>query len=186
MKKFQRRCPPVWSGRIIGRFTTERWNMKGFRRSAVACAFIATAGLPTAAAAQGMTARLGTPTLIARVSVQVPVIVSCPPFDPSLTHYSGDIQVTVDQASGRQVAHGTGSLNGFLPNVLFPCDGAEYTLSVPVLASESGPPFHGGPAVFSVRAGAQAGLPCYPGSTNCFFGTSGQFAIVEPTAVNMH
>lgn len=159
---------------------------ENLRVAVVGAAFVSAVLVSTAAAAQGMTASIGTPNLIARVFVEVPVTVSCPPFDPSLTHYASNVEVKVQQASGRQVAQGVGSVNGFFPNVLIPCDGTEYTVTVPVLASPSGPPFHGGPAVFSATVTAQAGTPCFPGSTDCFFGGGGQFAIVGPTAVNMH
>ena len=140
----------------------------------------------TVANAQGLTVTIGAPDLSTdRVSITVPVTVSCAPFDASLTHFASDVRVTVQQASGRQIARGTGSITSFLPDLLFPCDTTEHTLTVVVLADPLGPPFHGGPAALSARVTASAGTPCFPGSTNCFTNLSGQLALVGPTTVNL-
>jgi hypothetical protein len=144
-----------------------------------------------AAAAPGMTVTLGAPDLSARVSIIVPVTVSCSPFDPSLTIISESVFVRVEQASGNQIVRGSGDIGsggifGNSPTVLFPCDATAHTVFVTVLADPAGPPFHGGPALFSANAGASAGLPCFPGSTFCFINVVSQFAFVGPTALVMH
>lgn len=77
-------------------------------------------------------------------------------------------------------------LFGFLPNLLFACDGSEYTVTVVILADPAGPPFHGGPAAFSATASATAGTPCFPGSTNCFFNLVGKSGTVDQIAINVH
>jgi hypothetical protein len=106
---------------------------------------------------------------------------------PSLTLIGEMASVSVEQASGKSIAHGSGSIFGSLNSALpFPCDGAAHTVSVNVLADPSGPPFHGGPAVFSAFAHAQAGTPCYPGSTNCFFIVADEGGNVGPTSLTMH
>src|SRR3954471_23260665 len=99
-----------------------------FARVAVVTSFVIASVLSsTVASAQGLTVAVGTPNLsIDRVSIIVPVAVSCAPFDSSLTHFASDVRVMVQQASGRQIARGTGSISAFSPNVLFPCDGGEY------------------------------------------------------------
>jgi hypothetical protein len=124
---------------------------------------------PAVAAAQDVTLRLGTPDLARdRVTVTVPVIVSCTPFDASLIHFMSGVEVTVRRAAGQEIARGTAMVTSVLPDLLFPCDGTEYTVPVVVFADPAGPPFHGGPAAFSASAFATAGTPCFPGSTNCF------------------
>jgi hypothetical protein len=133
----------------------------------------------TPAAADAMTVSIGDPQLSARVSITVPVTVSCTPFDPALTVVSEQVSVSAEQASGRDIARGYGSVYGSLtggPSLPFSCDGSAQTLSVDVLAQPGGPPFHGGPAVLTASAGATAAMPCYPGSTNCFFNYTSQSA----------
>jgi hypothetical protein len=140
-----------------------------------------------ATADSGMTMSLGSPNLLSRVAVSVPVTVSCSPFDPSLTLFSEGVSVSVAQASGTAIAHGSGFINsfsfgsGFTP--LFPCDNAGHTVTVNVFADPTGPPFHGGPAVFSASAGASAGLSCGPG---CFSNTFSETANLGPTTLTMH
>lgn len=138
-----------------------------------------------AAADSGMTMSLGTPNLLSRVAITVPVTVSCPSFDPSLILVGESVTVSVAQASGTAIAHGSGSASGS-GSSLFPCDGAAHQVTVNVPANTAGPPFHGGPAVFSAFANAEAGIPCFPGSTNCFFITAFQGAGVGPTTLTMH
>jgi hypothetical protein len=140
-----------------------------------------------AAADSGMTMSLGAPKLSSRVAISVPVTVSCSPFDPSLTLFSEGAGVSVEQASGTAIAHGFGFVNsynfgsGFTP--LFLCDNAGHTVTVNVLADTTGPPFHGGPAVFSASAGASAGLSCGPG---CFYNTVNESASFGPASLTMH
>jgi hypothetical protein len=137
-----------------------------------------------AAAEPGMTIRLGTPDLSSRVSIAVPVIVSCSPVDPSLTLFQEGVSVSVEQASGSAIAHGSGYIEAFDEStLLFPCDDAEHTVLVHVLADPAGPPFHGGPAVFSAFAGTTAGTPCGP---SCYYNYVFQGASVGPTTLTMH
>ena len=127
--------------------------------TAASCAVAA-----SAAQAQELTMRLGVPSTLDRVSVTEPVTLSCSGFDPSLTLFAEGVNMSVQQASGRSIAHGSAS--GF-PPAIFPCDGSQNTFSVVVSADPSGPPFHGGAAVFTASAGVSAGTPCGNG---CFFG----------------
>jgi hypothetical protein len=78
-------------------------------------------------------------TLSARVLVTVPVTFSCGPYD----QFQGTMgaSVTVEQASGNQIATGTGAIT----NVV--CDGTPHLQQVGVLATSR--PFHGGQAVAS-------------------------------------
>ena len=66
------------------------------------------------------------------------------------------VRVSVEQASGKRIARGAGSLNTFSP-VLFPCDDTAHTLSVGVLADPAGVPFKHGLAIFTSTAAAGAG-----------------------------
>lgn len=153
--------------------------------------FLITAALAAcAAAASGATAAtlsLGTPSLTSRVAVTEPVTVTCSAFDPSLTLFSESITVQVEQAAGQAVARASAFKGGFLPTLLFPCDGTQTTIPVTMTADPAGPPFHGGPAVFTASVGAAAGTPCFPGSNTCFTSPIvGQSASSGPVALNMH
>jgi hypothetical protein len=150
--------------------------------SATAVALVA-----TATAAQAMTVSLGAPTLLGRVSVNEPLSVSCSAFDPSLTLFSEGAFAQVEQAAGTKIARGSGSVSsGFLTDFLFPCDGTQNTVNVTISADPAGPPFHCGPAVFTASALAQAGTPCFPGSTSCFTNITSQSATAGPTQLNLH
>lgn len=140
----------------------------------------------TAATAQATTISLGAPSLSGRVAIIEPVTVSCLPLDPSLTLFEQSVNVSVEQGSGRSIARGSGSVGGFLPTLLFACDGNQKTVPVTVLADTAGPPFHGGTAVVSASASALAGTPCFPGATNCFFNLTGQSASTGPTTLHLH
>lgn len=133
-------------------------------------------------AAQAMTVSVGSPSLSARLLVTVPVTVSCSPFDPSLTLFSENVGATVEQASGRSIAHGSASQLVFQPEpMLFVCDGTNTTIPVQVSADTTGVPFHAGKAIVSASAGAAAGT-CF--GSSCFGNTS-QFATVPPTVVRL-
>ena len=138
-----------------------------------------------AASAQAMTISLGEANLSGRVAVTEPVTVSCTPFDPSLTLVGESINVTAEQASGRSIAHGTGGTMVFGSSLLFPCDGSQTTIPVTISADPSGPPFHGGTAVITASAFAQAGIPCV-GFPNCFQIVDSQTASTGATTVHMH
>jgi hypothetical protein len=151
----------------------------------VAAAF-AVCGAATASA-QAMTISVGpTASLSSRVAVTAPVTVSCTPFDPSLTLVDETINVTVEQASGRSVAHGTGSAGAFTPSLLFACDNSQATIPVTISADTSGPPFHGGTAVATAMAFAQAGIPCGFPAPGCFQILDSQTATSSATTVRMH
>ena len=109
-----------------------------------------------------MTLAVGSPELAARIAVTVPVTVTCNPFSPSLTLISQSVTVRVEQAAGRAIARGTGSLFTSFPSPqLFPCDGTAHELPVTVLGENpAGPPFHGGKAIVELVNGwAEAGTP---------------------------
>lgn len=134
-----------------------------------------------------MTIGLGTPSLSGRVSITEPVTVSCSPFDPSLTQFADVITVNLEQASGRAIATGFGSTGSFSPApLLFVCDGSQTTIPVTLLASPTGPPFHGGQAVFTASASAEAGTPCFPGSVGCYLNITSQSASTPPTTLRLH
>jgi hypothetical protein len=147
------------------------------RKFLLAVPVVAAVSAATAIAAQAMTITLGQPSLSARVAITVPVTVSCaPPSDPSLPLSSAGVSVSVEQAAGKQIAHGVTSLNfmgGPVPPP-FTCDGTNQTLNVTVLADPSGAPFHGGQAVVSASAFASFGF------------IEGQSASVGPTALHLH
>src|ERR1700748_1468963 len=100
-----------------------------FRWLVPATAIVVVCAAP-AAAAGAMTVTLGTPNLTGRVAITVPVTVTCSAFDPSLTLSNEGINMQVEQASGRAIAHGASSSFGFVPNLLFPCDGSQSTIPI--------------------------------------------------------
>src|SRR4051794_39656912 len=110
----------------------------------LAVASLAAAG--PAAAAADMTVAVGQPGLMAGVSVNVPVTVTCAVSDPTFTQSSDSITVSIAQAVDKAIAHGTGyasggsSMFGPIP-LLFPCDGTPKTVAVAVPAATDGPPF---------------------------------------------
>jgi hypothetical protein len=138
-----------------------------------------------AASAQAMTISLGTANLLGRVAITEPVAVSCTPFDPSLMLLDESMNVSVEQASGRSIAHGTGGSGAFGSPLLFPCDGSQTTVAVTISADTSGPPFHGGTAVVNASASANAGVPCgvFPG---CFTIVASQTASTGAATVHLH
>lgn len=142
----------------------------------------------TASAAEAMTITSGTPSLTGRVAIVAPVTVTCTPFDPTLTLTAETINVQVEQAAGKAIAHGSGGSTSFAPKVLFPCDGSsQSTIPITIYADPAGPPFHGGTAVFTETASAGAATPCFPGSTTCFTNPSaGQTASTGAVALAMH
>lgn len=145
----------------------------------------ACAGIPSTADA--MTVSLGTPSLTSRVAITEPVTVACSPFDSSLTLFSENIHIDVEQAAGKAIAHGSATTGSFLPALLFTCDGGQSTVPMTLYADPTGPPFRGGQAVFTVAGSASAGTPCFPGSTTCFTNPiAGQSATEGPTALNLH
>src|SRR5436190_6521373 len=145
------------------------------------------AGSAAAAANADLTMTVGSPTLGGKVLITVPLTITCSPFDLSLTPISAGAFVSVEQASGRSIAQGFGLVGGSMgfPQIAYNCDGTAQKVPVLVQANPSGPPFHGGPASFTISAGANAGLPCsfYPG---CFTNVMGQSASFGPAILNVH
>lgn len=152
-----------------------------------AAATILAACAATASTADALTITPGKPSLTGRVAITEPVTVTCSPFDATLTLTSESINVQVEQAAGKAIAHGTGFSSSFSPTFLFLCDGSQSTVPITISADPAGPPFHRGKAVFTETASAGAATPCFPGSTTCFTNPSAiQSAGTGPTALAMH
>jgi hypothetical protein len=153
----------------------------------VASAAAVIAGSAAAAANAGMQMTVGAPTSDGRVLITVPLTITCSPFDPTLTPISAGAFVSVEQASGRSIAQGFGTVGGSMgfPQLAYSCDGSPHNVHVLVQANPSGPPFHGGPASFTISAAANAGIPCsfFPG---CFTNIVGQSANFGPAILNVH
>src|SRR5690348_5093989 len=124
-----------------------------FRNSLLGLCAIGLALSPTIASASGVTISAGPGSLTGKVALTVPLTVSCgsPFWDPSSQELFGEeIYLNVEQASGKSIAHGSGSAFASTPGPLFvQCDGRAATIPVTVLADPSGPPFHGGTAVIT-------------------------------------
>ena len=159
-----------------------------FRNSLFAAFAVGLALAPAAASASGgITASAGQGSLTGRVAMTVPVTVSCSAFwDPATQQLINEaVFVSVEQASGNQIARGSGTvpapMSGMLP---FPCDGSTTTIPVSILADPTGPPFHGGTAVVTGQASAAAGTSCgFPGCYYNFVGASGSFG---PQQIKVH
>jgi hypothetical protein len=147
----------------------------------------ATAALLTGStsAASAMTTSIGAPSLTAKVLVSVPVTISCSPFDAALTPVNSNAFVSIEQASGKAIARGSGSTSGPLSAAPLPftCDGADHVVNVDVTADPAGPPFKHGSAVVRGGASASAAQQCGP---NCFFNFTVQSANLGPTEVKIH
>src|SRR3954451_15194679 len=92
--RFGRPVPAVRSPREGGLMPTRIHRWLGVAGVVSAAAF-------AASPADAMTIRIGEPTLVGRVAMRVPVVVSCTPFDPSYTLVSAGASVSVQQASGK-------------------------------------------------------------------------------------
>jgi hypothetical protein len=77
-------------------------------------------------------------TLTGRLEVQLTMTASCP-----IGWYPMGSTVTVEQAAGKEIAHGSGYLSGLQ------CTGTDLVIPVTILADPAGPPFHNGPAIAS-------------------------------------
>ena len=118
-----------------------------------------------------------TATLSSRLLISVPVTVVCDPLTDSFIDAS--VSVNVQQASGRQIAHASGTLlaTAFAGSTNFlTCDGVTQNNVVVQATPDSGsPPFHGGPALvtasFLVENGIFFGC-CSFQVTNSDFGSS--------------
>ena len=128
--------------------------------------------VPTLASAADLSiAPGGNASLTGKVVMTVPVTVSCsaPFWDTTSQELVQEgIFVSVEQASGRSVAHGASQAYASVPDSLFvQCDGAPVTVPVTVWADVSGPPFHNGSAVVSGAINMLAGTSCgFPG---CYY-----------------
>lgn len=101
-----------------------------------------------------------------KVSVTVPVQVTCPTLDPSYTLQGQSITVSVEQAVHKGIAHGSGQVFGDIPRGLpVVCDGTPHTVSVVVLADPTGAPFTKGWMSVGVSAEFFAGY--WSGDPNC-------------------
>lgn len=69
--------------------------------------------------ADAMTVRVGDPTLIGRVALSVSVSVSCAPFDASYMLVSTGVSVSVQQASGKDIAFGSGFLSDGRQHIVY-------------------------------------------------------------------
>ena len=127
--------------------------------------------VPAAASAADLSITPGNASLTGKVALTVPVTVSCSaPFWDATTQelFQENISVSVEQASGRSIAHGSSTAYASVPDSLFvQCDGVPVTVPVTVWADVSGPPFHNGSAVVSGAIGLMAGTNCgFPG---CYY-----------------
>jgi hypothetical protein len=128
------------------------------RLAAAGCAatMIGGAVAPAASAATTITIP-DTADLIGRVAVEMPVTVTCGPFD--IYSLIGDVQVS--QAAGQNIAQAAGGFfgqAGFAVSGGVLCDGSPQTVTVSMNANSAGPPFHNGPAVASASAFVFSGL----------------------------
>jgi hypothetical protein len=131
--------------------------LKNFARMLAVGAFVLAAAIPTTASAAGggggvgITVAIGSPiTLTDRLLVTVPVTVTCTTQLANPFQF-GSIFVSIQQADGRSVSHGSGVLN--LPS----CPATPQTFNVlvtPDLFPSPSGPFHGGGAI--AFAGASA------------------------------
>jgi hypothetical protein len=143
--------------------------------------------VPVVASASGLTLTAGQGTLTGKVALTVPVTVTCasPFWDPASQQLVDElVEVSVEQASGREIAHGFGIFRAQTPDALpLQCDGSSVTVPVSILADTSGPPFHSGSAVVTVTADMDAGTSCgFPG---CFFNIVTNSASIGPEQIKV-
>lgn len=129
--------------------------LKNFLRLLPVAALAVVAALPTPAAAAGggggtgITVTIGSATMAGKVLVTVPVTIQCsgPLADAPLGF--GSINVTVEQAFGKSVSHGSGGVS------LTVCPSSPQTFDVlvtPDLYPVPSTAFHGGTAIASASA----------------------------------
>jgi hypothetical protein len=82
-------------------------------------------------------------TLTAKVEVVITVTASCPNG-----WFPMDTGVSIEQAVGKSIAHGTGYMAGLR------CTGANQVIPVTILADPTGPPFKNGTAIATARLSA--------------------------------
>jgi hypothetical protein len=159
-----------------------------FRSSLFALVGVGLALVPVVASASNVSATVGAGTLTDKVAVTIPVTVTCagPFWDPTTQQlFDENIQLSVEQASGKQIARGTGSASLALP-IAQPqqCDGSAVTIPVTILADPTGPPFHGGGLVVTGSVSFQAGTNC--GVPGCYFNIVGDGTGIGPASVQLH
>jgi hypothetical protein len=148
------------------------------------------AGGAFAGADPGITATPGAPVKLQdRVVVNVPVTVVCDSL--GLTEGIGDfVGLTLQQASGRDITTGTGSLGApfAFPGApaFLTCDGTGNTVVVPVLPDAGEGPFHGGGAVItSINARHSEGSGCDPSQGFCSETAHESFFDTTPISVSI-
>jgi hypothetical protein len=111
-------------------------------------------GVPVSSASAshlGMSVTLGSPIqLVSGVYMDVPVQVTCSPFDVPATTFGVNevLSVSVTQRTGTSIARGFGSVWG--GPALLTCDGLPHSYDVSVFPMAG--PFHGGRVVVSASA----------------------------------
>jgi hypothetical protein len=152
-------------------------------RLAAIPAAIVVAMLPAAASADSMTLTLpGSAALSARINVMITLTIHCPAPPAGSVTLADGASVTVEQAAGTGVASGSLFILDPAPNLPFPCDGSTVQRTFSILASPSGAPFHGGPAIVSAFAFAQYGIDLCP-PFGCFSSTGSANASVVGTVL---
>jgi hypothetical protein len=158
------------------------------RRLMLALTIAAAALVPISGAASGFTLTAGSPRLTDRTLITMPVTVSCPAIDPTVATFIFNETVTVNaqQPAGRSFATASGTAFGSqTSSLIFPCDGSSTVLTVSMLANPSGPPFHGGPAIFTLSASVTAGFEAFPGC-GCGSVTLNESAVAGPMQLQLH
>ena len=130
---------------------------KNFARLLAVAAFtVVIAAVPTTASAAGggggtgITVTIGKATLQGRLLATVPVTITCA-APLAGTAVFGSVQVTIEQASGRDISTGSGGVSFSV------CPATPQTINVlvtPDLFPTPSTPFHGGTAIVSAFAGA--------------------------------
>jgi hypothetical protein len=143
------------------RITSWSWKL-AIPLLAVALVMAATAG--EALAAIGIS--VGDTRLSANHSaITVPVTVSCSPFDPTLTVFTTEVSVTVEQGPNGRASGGVSA--GYPGAMVVACNGTAQTVTVTATADSTASHLNPGPATISVFVRARAGIPC-PDRPLCF------------------
>jgi hypothetical protein len=163
--------------------------LSGVALAAIMCGAALFSGLPSAGATEAMTVTVGSPVQITdRLMVTVPVQVVCAPIgNPGDITTSDTVTVSLSQANGRSVSHGTATVSAgpsspYNPNSpgFLTCDGATVNpVTLQVLGSG---PFHGGGAIISVTAAHSVGTCIFPGYCPA---DASESASVGPMGVNL-
>jgi hypothetical protein len=137
------------------------------------------AGAATGAATNTITAG-STATLTSRLLISVPVTVVCDPLTDSFIDAS--VSVTVQQASGRQIATASGVAFG--GPAFLSCDGVTHNqLLIQATPNAGGPPFHGGAALVTASFLVEYGI-IFDGC--CFQVTNSDSGSSPITTVSLH